>query len=588
MATQGTITKRVTDYNYLKFEWQRTSYSLADNTSTISWKLYLVAEAYGEIISNGNGRYTAVSIDNESYHTRSNISIGNNQTKQLASGTRTIQHLADGTKTCRVLFGVTFDIVFAGTNIGYVYHEENITLDTLSKYAKITGVSNTRDDLSPTIHYDNYAGTGVTSLQACISSTGADDDIAAYRDIPRDATSYSFVLTETEKLHLWMRADRNTSANVRFYIKTTINGETFWHYQSANITIAPAPPILDSVILTDGNMLVESLTGGSRFVMGYSEVRYIINAHAQKDAAIDEYTVTYGADSFNTKSGAFPRCDSTSLLITLVDTRLFKSQTRYPVPVIQYPNVTASVQGAQLAANGTLTFTLSGKYFNDTFGEKDNYLYLRYRYKAEGGSYSNWQLVNPTFDGYTYSADISVSGLDYQKTYTIDVTAVDELSTASATAQVNTIPVFDWSKTDFNFNVPVTIMGAPIEVPNDYVIETGTENMGSSIGTWYWSKWKSGKAECYGCRNYGNMGVTTMWNSLYRSQAYTQMLPDIFADTPEIIDIRLTRGGKGGWIAMYESQAPSAVSSGSFVVVRPMDDNISQAYISFHCIGRWK
>lgn len=590
MATRGTIIHRVTDYDYMELNWERTSYSLADNTSTISWTLYLVAESHGEIISESDRHYVNVSMDNWSNPTRTSISLGNNSRTRLHSGTNTIKHLADGTKSFRVVFGVTFDIVFGGTRIGYVYHEDTITLDKLSQYAQITGVSNARDDLSPTIHYDNYAGNNVTKLQACISSTGADDDIAGYRDIPKDATSYSFELTDTERLKLWMRADTNTSANVRFYIKTVINGETFWHYQSANVAIATAPPILDSVELTEGNEIVRDLTGGSRFVMGYSTINYKINAHAQKDSRIEEYTVTYGADSFNTQTGSFTRCDSTSLRITLVDARLFKMETRYPVPVINYPKVSCALSNMSLTAGGALRFTITGKHFNESFGAQFNHLELRYRYKADGDSNSSsWQPVTPSYDGYNYSIDVSVNGLDYLKPYTIEVSAADALTSATTSAPVNAKPVFDWSKTDFNFNVPVTIMGEAIVTPNDYVVESGSESMGSSIGTWYWYKWNSGRAECFGCRNFGNTGVTTAWGNLYRSAPLTQQLPDrLFINTPEIMNITLAQGGYGGWIARHESQAPDATHTGSFIVVRPASATINSAYISLHCIGRWK
>lgn len=123
---------------------------------------------------------------------------------------------------------------------------------------------------------------------------------------------------------------------------------------------------------------------------------------------------------------------------------------------------------------------------------------------------------------------------------------------------------------------------------SDFVIETGTESMGSN-GTWYWRKWYSGRAEAYGCRNYGNMAVSTAWGGLYRSEAFNQDLPSIFAAIPDVIDVTI-RGSTshGGWICKHESYAPSAIKTGGFIVVRPASATMSQVFIGFSVIGRWK
>lgn len=121
----------------------------------------------------------------------------------------------------------------------------------------------------------------------------------------------------------------------------------------------------------------------------------------------------------------------------------------------------------------------------------------------------------------------------------------------------------------------------------DYIIETGESEMGTN-GTWKWAKWASGKAECWGCRNYGNMAVTTTWGNLYRSAIFTQDLPNkLFARTPDVININLVSVGYGGWICKHEQTAPSAITTGSFIVTRPASATLTTSYIGFHIIGEW-
>lgn len=259
----------------------------------------------------------------------------------------------------------------------------------------------------------------------------------------------------------------------------------------------------------------------------------------------------------------------------------------------------------------------------------------------------------PVFNKNTYKLDLTISGLSYSQSYVFQSRVTDKLNVVqSSQYTVRVLPVFDWGEDDFNFNVPVNInadsismngetiirhnaeakntvisadgghiylrpqgtnntSGETIINPDgsvsfggkinfadgftiddkelvDYVIETGTASMGSN-GTWYWQKWASGKAEAWGCRNYGNMAVATAWGNLYRSDIFSQDLPeDVFITTPDVININIVNGNKGGWICKHEQDAPSAITTGSFIWVRPASATITPSYIGFHIIGLWK
>ena len=106
--------------------------------------------------------------------------------------------------------------------------------------------------------------------------------------------------------------------------------------------------------------------------------------------------------------------------------------------------------------SGNFTFEVDGNCFNGSFGVASNTLTVQYRYKAGSGSYSAWANMTVSRSGNTYSATVDITGLDYTQTYTFQAKAQDALETITTDAvAVKTLPIFDWSGEDFNFNVPV-------------------------------------------------------------------------------------------------------------------------------------
>jgi hypothetical protein len=106
------------------------------------------------------------------------------------------------------------------------------------------------------------------------------------------------------------------------------------------------------------------------------------------------------------------------------------------------------------SADGAMTVTASGNYYNGSFGAVSNTLTVQYRYKVSGGSYGSWTNMTATKSGNTYTATANLTGLDYKKTYVFQVKAVDKLATkTTAEKSVKSLPVFDWGENDFTFNV---------------------------------------------------------------------------------------------------------------------------------------
>lgn len=589
MATGGSIkgTKTVYvfgSYVWMVFAWGELSQSTDDNSTTVWWELSLQTNQYGQIGGYDSKSYS-VNI-NGSYYTGTNsVDIGRNDMTILAGGTTVIPHNADGTKTFSYAFTQQFGIYFAGegTYVSSKSGSGSGTLTAIPRKASITSAPNFTDEENPTIKYSNPAGSSASSLQACISLTGADDDVA-YRSISKTGSSYTFNLTDAEREVLRNAVTSGTSRTVRFYVRSVINGTTHHSSLTKTFSLVDATPTL-SPTAVDTSTPVIALTGNSNTIIkGYSDVAITFGAAARKGATISSKKVVCGSKSL-TADGTISNVESNVFEFTVTDSRGNTTTQTVTKNVVNYIKPTSNLE-AEMTVDGTITITASGNCFNASFGAVTNSPTVQYRIKLEGGTYGNWVTISaPSKSGNTYTATATPTGYDYRNVYIIQARVSDMLTTVnSGETSVTAVPVFDWGKEDFNFNVPVSIQGNPVI---DFVIETGEEAMGSN-GTWYWSKWASGRAECYGVRNYGTMAITTAWGNLYVSAEFTQDLPTgLFSTAPGVsIDITQTDSTYDAWIV--RGGASSATTSSSFHLARPASATLQAVYLSFHAIGRWK
>lgn len=303
---------------------------------------------------------------------------------------------------------------------------------------------------------------------------------------------------------------------------------------------------------------------------------------------------------------------------------------------------------------------ITGDYFNGSFGAVDNELILEIRHTQEDGEMGEWNRLTdglvPDFDGNRYTLDITVSGFVYNQSYSFQCRAIDKLHTVQTSIYTTTIEtLFDWGANDFNFNVPVKMhdktvlrynkesdntvlsaeggkvfirpggtdnttgettfytdgsvnFGGDISIrgalfnpgsslATDYVVEHGTAPMGSN-GTWHWTKWHSGKAECWGDRNYGITSFSQENGSpIYSSGSFTQDFPEgLFIDTPLFITMdvnyatTLNEHADPAWIVRGGGNytVASKNNTGSFCVYSLYNTRLAACSICIHAIGRWK
>lgn len=531
------------------------------------------------------------------------------------------------------------------------------------------------DEENPTITYPSVIPEGV-NLQACISFTGGKDDVA-YRDIPLLGGTYTFNLTEEERKALRQGVTTGSVKTVRFYIKSTYNGTTQWEYLTKNLSLINHKPTLNPTV-KDISPETLALTGDENVLVKYaSMIEYSTGATARKEAEIVSQSIQCGSKTVtDLYNGVIDDVESGTFVFNATDSRGIRAETVVlEKTLIDYLKPTCYQEleiGLAGETGATINLKVKGNYFNGTFGAIPNTIKLEVRYGEANGTMGAWQTLTgtPTFNGNTYELNATFTGFSYAKAYTFQSRITDKILYAqSSQYTIRMLPVFDWSETDFNFNVPVkmhnetvlrhnadakntvlsasgghiyirpggsesttgelmikpdgdVLFGGEVEVnsaatfngdvnlngtvmvdgvdlnellqpeeevpvPADYIVETGTEAMGTN-GTWYWTKWASGRAECYGTRNFGKMSVGTSTSNVYRSDTQSQDFPaGLFIEAPDFISINMRPGATRAWIAAANVD-PSATNTGAFHVLCPANTSLSVSYICFDIKGRWQ
>ena len=486
MATSGSYETKINNgvavvgtRAYGKFEWERTSYSHNDNTSTISWRVY-VSEEWG-VITPSYQKHVVVEINGVT-----SVLVGKcsdskaGQYMHILSGTSVIPHNIDGSKT------FTYKVTIAKTNnVANSWNDSRIeyynafsssgTLDQLlGAHATIIGAPNFTDEENPRFIYFNPQGNNVESLQACIALYDSTDKEwhptgAPYREIGKTDGDYTFTLTDTERKALRQAVTWGNTVNVRFYIRTTLGGQYFFSSITKTLTLVNHAPMLSPVI-RDVNIQSMMLTNDtSKIIKYFNHVTVDLRAEAKKEAVLTSQTVTCGNQTKSSTGTAslvtdFDNLESSTFECSIRDSRGLRETTTVTLDLIEYFKPTCSFEMKPASTDGSMEISAHGTFFNDYFGDakiaQKNSLTIQYRVKANEDAFGSWVAVPAaeiTIDGNDYEFDYTITGLDYLNTYTVEVKVNDRVGFYPATRSQTrkTASIFDWGHEDFNFNVDV-------------------------------------------------------------------------------------------------------------------------------------
>lgn len=495
MATSGSITTSKYQGRYYKLAWERTSYSIANNTSTIKWTL----SAHGGSSSWYAERTLKAVINGKTVFSKT--ARKERYTGTIDTGTLTIAHNSDGTKT----FSMSLKAAVYTSSVNCT-GSGNQTLTAIPRQANLTAAPNFNDEQNPTITYNNPAGNSVTSLDACIANDSGSVVYVPYRAVTKTGTSYTFTLTEAERNTLRNACTTAKNMQVRFYLRTIIGGNTYYSTLGKILTITNANPVITAEAYDD-MVLSTKLTGdNSKIIKGYNGVYVSMTSSALKGATIVNEYIINNNKIHDITSGTIDNVVNPSFTFYAKDSRGNETKKTITLSMIDYMPLTCNVDGSIVldsedSSKATLTFKVSGNYWNGIFGAFTNGLEFSYSIYDSGGGISYGSVAHPELDGMisgnSYSKTITISNLDYRKSYRVSATVKDAIGTVTSESKTfQAIPIFDWGQNDFNFNVPVSINGINLfeliyPVGAIYMSTVNTNPSNYFGGTW--EAWGSGR-----------------------------------------------------------------------------------------------
>ena len=380
------------DGRYLKLTVTEESYSIANNTSTVRWKLesiggsvnYYTIYNWGVWV-NGQQIYGTQTTNWNSY----NFPAATGST----TGTITVNHNADGSAS-----NVGFELK------GCVYYNRSnsytgsISLTKIPRQANITSAPDFNDEASPTINYSNPAGNSVSSLQACIASTNGQTIYVGYRDISKTGSSYTFNLSDAERNTLRQATPNSNTFKLKFYVKTVISGNTFYSSVEKTLSIVNGNPTFtaSNISYKDNNSTTVAVTGNNQnLVQNLSSLLATISsATAKKYASISKYEATINGvtktitSAGNIDYGVINSANNLTLSVKVTDSRgntttasktvVFLAWT-LPTAIISLKRKNNYEDQSYLTVNGTYSSV-----------DSKNSLSIKYQYKkTTDSSYSS-------------------------------------------------------------------------------------------------------------------------------------------------------------------------------------------------------
>ena len=426
-----------------------TGTNTSNNTSTVSFSFQLSAiqNGWGWNIKTNPVSYR-VTINGTNYN-GTIVSYGGSGTVTLKSGSLTIGHNADGSKSINFSFSVT-DNPNKSYTPGNASASGSMNLTKIARYPVLNSGSNFTDEGNPTLKFTNY---GVFNVRVKLEAGGNTSLIT--RDISKNATSYTFNLTEEERNELRALCPNSNSLSVRETV-CAVNGTTEVNasYKDYTMIIVNGNPTFSNFTYKDTNTTVTNVIGTDQaLVKGVSTLQATVSSAnkmvAKKKATAKNYVATiddinvskdYSTSDIVFDLGKIKTAGTKRLNIRAYDSRNNSTLVYKDITVYDYEAPVLNITSTRLNNfEDQTTLTIEGSFsslkINDV--EKNALQSVKYRYREAGGEWNDYVELTPTVDGNKFTCQDVILSLDNTNAYEFEVVATDKLSSTTKNSSVD-------------------------------------------------------------------------------------------------------------------------------------------------------
>lgn len=366
----------------------------------------------------------------------------------LGSYSGNIAHNSDGTKTIQIVGSfTTLSEYISGGSISVTVVLPVIprastvgATDASIGSVSMIAVGRKSSGYTHSVHYQFGAVSGYVTASGGISAS----------EVKLSETSIPFKIPDS-----FYGQIPNAKSGVCTLICRTYSGSTQIGDAQTATFIATAAEALSCPVVSgtvvDTNSATKALTGDANKLVRYmSTALCTISAAARNSASIVSKAI--GGVSVSGDTLTIAGVEGGSVAFWTKDSRGYEAVHTVTKTLIPYVRLTSNPTAVRTSpTGGEAVLTLSGDYYNASFGASANTLTARYR--VNGGA---WVSAAPVISGNAYTASVSLTGLDYTAQHTIDIEVSDRLTTVAKTVVLKRgLPVFDWGENDFVFHVPV-------------------------------------------------------------------------------------------------------------------------------------
>lgn len=454
-------------------------YDIATNASVLSINLQLKSTTYFSASGNDYRTYWpngTIKVDGESALTMNSVlgthalefmelnrwwSIRGNPALPITYGP--IYHNQDGKKTVTIAVNISLATIDGlGGSGSRISGSQEIVLTDIPRGATITTAPNFDDENPPTILYNNPAGAEVDSVQACIETVDGSAKFVDWQTLSKTDNSYTFNFDKATLQKFWSANTTGDTFQAAFRLKTLIAGVEYLSDPVVRtVTIVNSNPVVIATA-TESNEAVTEVTGSADVWVRYKTNLSVAFSYTfPKGASLKSHSVKCGEQISSANPATFKAIDNGVVEVSVTDSRNHTTTIHITKTLVPYVKVTCSLDDVKLDTAGNLTVKVDGSFYDGDIGDTSNVLTLNVQYRLKGaGDWVDGGPLTATKGAEAYTGQTTVVGLDPYGTYEVRVQAGDIFDTAfSAVRVVISMPVFDWGKKDFNFNVPVWFSG---------------------------------------------------------------------------------------------------------------------------------